>query len=143
MEASVRPGPRSGLPVLLSFIFPAAMPTPLSLSFPSYIFTPVVSIALLPFHDFSLPARHRCPFLSCIHTRHVATFFSRSHTPLSFLSFSISILDPSPPTIPFIGTDGDSSLSNCFPVPNCYSLGRNGNYPGSHTRETELPRIIR
>lgn len=47
-----------------------------------------------------------------------------------FVPFLCFILDPPPPTIPFSGTDGDSSLSNCFPVPSCYSLGRNGNYFG-------------
>lgn len=50
-------------------------------------------------------------------------------------SLSFSILDPSPPIIFFSGTDGDSSLSNCFPVSELL-FSRNGNY--SRTRETEL-----
>lgn len=135
MEASVRPGPRSGLPVLLSFIFPDAMPTPLSLSFPSYVFL----VYPCRFHRVTSLSRSslthpssRSPFLSFI--RAPCRYFSLpfAHAIVFFAIFLYFILDPfhSPPTIPFSRTDGDSSLSNCFPVPNCYSPGRNGNYPG-------------
>lgn len=70
--------------------------------------------------------------VSLLHPRAMLLPFSPVHTQaiVFFVPFLYFILDPPPPTIPFSGTDGDSSLSNCFPVPNCYSLGRNGNYPG-------------
>lgn len=103
----------------LSFLRLSRLP----LSFPSHYF---------PFRIFPYPPVIVLRF-SLSPTRHVATSLSRSHTPSSisfFLSLYFSILDPSPPTIPFSRTDGDSSLSNCFPVSNCYSLGRNGNYLG-------------
>jgi len=66
---------------------------PFTLSFPSSAFLVYLCrfpVALLPFHDFSLPTRHRSPLLA----RHVATFLSRSRRLFRslFLSF---ILDPS------------------------------------------------
>lgn len=70
---------------------------------PSFSFTPVVSVALLPFHDLSLRARHRSPFLPftrapCCY----CTFLSRSHSSFTVVLFSgpflSFILDP--PTIP-------------------------------------------
>lgn len=103
-------------------LFPFLRLSRLPLSFPSHYF---------PFTIFPYPPVIVLRF-SLSPIRHVATFLPRSPTLIVFfsLSFSIfSILDPSPPTILFSGTDGDLSLSNCFPVANCYSLGRNGNYP--------------
>lgn len=92
---------------LFSFLCLSRLP----LSFPSRCF---------PFAIFPYPSSFS---VSLLYARHVD---SCSRMPWSS-SLSFSILDPSPPIIFFSGTDGDSSLSNCFPVSELL-FSRNGNY---------------
>lgn len=116
-------------------------------------FIPVVSRRVAFLSRFSL-ARSRPPFLSFnvvpARARYATSFPFRSHTSrrprLLSLSLALAPFDSSPPagSLPFSGTDGDSSLPDPVSALDCYPPSRNGNcpgvlFPGSRARETELP----
>lgn len=130
MEASVRPRPHSGLPALLSFIFPDAH-TPFTLFpfSPSFLclclFLSLFSTLFPPspsrfFHDCPLPARHRPMLLSStillifspFHIRHCIFLSPFLYLNLCFsLPFSLSLsIYLHPRSWPFNGTSRDSSL---------------------------------
>lgn len=130
MEASVRPRPHSGLPALLSFIFPDAH-TPFTLFpfSPSFLclclslsilyVLSTASIAFLPRLSFTRPSSF---YASLFH--HITNFLSLSYTPPYFslspflylnlcfsLPFSLSLsIYLHPRSWPFNGTSRESSL---------------------------------
>lgn len=64
---------------------------------------PVISVALLPFHDLSLPVRHRSPFLSFTRTPYCHFSLPFTHAVVFFAPLFLSfILDSSLPTIPLV-----------------------------------------
>jgi len=137
------------------------MPTPLSLSIPfslslslslSLVYPCRLSSRCLSFHGFRLLARRRRASSSVSLLQHSALARSRSFLFTHIVVFLSSLFlfihrsrfVSTRDSLPFNGTDGDSSVPDPVFAPDCYPPSRNGNYhgvlfPGSRAREIELP----